>query len=373
MKVSSVYMSLAAFMVATSVHAAPEIEVGGEYNINITNTNDGLNDPNDVKQTSFNLKTAKVALRGKLSDQITWNVLYKAKESELERFWLTNKVADNLDVSIGKQKIKVYGLHRKITSSISPITGAYLANNPLTDKNSIDITYKLAGTITLQAIEDYVKCSDTTTYTVAGTTAKPSTVTTCSSWNEGTTTTQKQKQPALAFEYYGSFGEFSPLVQYALYDLGKSSTASVGLRYKNEFLDTYVDYTLDTRNAKGLNASGVVEEQETKYTGIVAYAEYKAGTYTPYLHVSTLTTDPYLKDDTASTKTVAESNSAGKLDRNEVTYAVGSFYEGYGNFYRPFAHVAISNGDFVDPSDATKTKKKDLSKTDLVVGLQGKF
>jgi hypothetical protein len=371
-KVSHVSLSLAGLALASSVHAAPEIEVGAEYQLNVINTNDGLSDEaKQTKTTSLNLKGAKVIFRGKLSDQISWTVLYKAKESELERFYLTNRVNENLEITIGKQKNKTYGLHRKLTSGVTtPVIAAYLSNNPLKDRVAIDITYKLAGALSLQLVDDY-SCAPSST--------------TCKSWNVGkedpivTNSSEKQtvqKQPAVALEWYGSFGEFSPLLQYAVYDLGKSSTASAGLRYKTDSIDSYIDYTMDTRNNKGLDPADPTNtkyiEQKTTYTGMVAYAEFKAGSYSPFVHLSTLATDPYKAPNaTDDVVTAAEANGSGKLDKNELTVAVGTHFEQWGAFYRPFVDVVLSRGEYVDPSDTTK--KEDRSKTDLVAGLIGKF
>lgn len=389
MKVSSISLSLAGLVLASHLHAAPEIEVGAEYQVNVVNTDDGLNDKDRGKQTkttTFNLKGAKVVFRGKLSDQISWTVLYKAKESELERYYLTNRVNDNLELTIGKQKIKTYGLHRKLTSSVTtPVVAAYLDANPLKDKVALDITYKLAGDLSLQLVDDYSKCASATTYTNDPLTNEvtASTSTDCASWNSGSSagivtnskeTQTNQKQPAFALEWYGSFGDFSPLVQYAVYDLGKSSTASAGVRYKREGVDAYLDYTMDTRNYKGVDPVDATKSIKEKnvYTGIVAYAEYKTGNYTPFLHVSTLNTDPYepagLSD---ATQVALESNSQGKLDKNGMIVAVGTHFDTWGSFYRPFVDVTISSGEFVDPKDTAK--KKDLSKTELVAGLIGKF
>jgi hypothetical protein len=369
-KVSRITLSLAGFAIASSVQAAPEIEIGAEYQLNVVNSDDGLNEEaKQTKTTSLNLKGAKVVFRGKLSDQISWTVLYKAKESELERYYLTNRLNENLEITIGKQKIKTYGLHRKLTSSVtSPVTGAYLANNPMKDRVAIDVTYKLAGSLSLQLVDDY-SC--------------PPSSTTCKSWNQGkddpivTNSSEKQtvqKQPAAALEWYGNFGEFSPLVQYAVYDLGKSSSASAGLRYKTESMVAYIDYTMDTRNNKGVDPSDPSKsvKEKTVYNGMVAYGEFKAGLYTPFVHFSTLATDPFQASGATETSKVAsEANASGKLDKNELTIAVGTHFEHWGAFYRPFVDVVLSRGEFVDPQDASK--KEDRSKTDLVAGLIGKF
>ena len=78
MKLTHIVIGLSGLCLAAHVRAAgAEVEIGGEYQVNATYTNDGLNDPSDIKRSELNLKGAKVAFRGKLSDQITWNVLLK--------------------------------------------------------------------------------------------------------------------------------------------------------------------------------------------------------------------------------------------------------------------------------------------------------
>ncbi len=389
MKVFGTYLTLAGLALTPMVYAVPEVEVGSEYQINVINSNDGLNDKDlgkQTKTTALNLKGAKVVFRGKLSDEIAWTVLYKLKEAELERFYLTYKPFANLDITIGKQKIKTYGLHRRLSSSTTtPVTGAYLDLNPLKDRVALDITYKLGGSWSLQLVDDYSNCSDKTTYTnnPATNQVTASTTTTCTSWNRGSSAgivanskekQTTQKQPAVALEWLGSFGAFSPLVQYAIYDLGKSSTASAGLRYQSEGMDSYVSYTLDTRHNKGVDPveAGRFVEEKNVYMGLVAYAEYKVANYTPFIHFSTLQTDPYESDGLTEDKKIAlEANTQGKLDRNENTIAIGTHFDHWGAYYRPYVDVVVASGEFVDPVDPAS--KKDLTRTDLVVGLIGKF
>jgi hypothetical protein len=365
------------------------VEVGGEYQLNITNTNDGLNDKDrgsQTKTTSLNLKGAKFTLKSKLSDSIDLTVLYKAKEGELERYYVTNKITNNFDLTIGKQKIKTYGLHRKITSgTTTPVLGAYLDQNPLKDKMAIDASYKLAGTFSLQIVEDYSNCKDSDTYAPDPVTSVVSkkTTTACQSWNAGNSTgivanskeTQtKQKQPAVAFEWLGSFGDFSPLLQFAVYDYGKSNTGSVGIRYKSKIVDAYLDYTADTRNDKGIDPNDPAKFTKLKNTigGAAAYVEAKVGNYTPFLHLSSLTTKPYKKPGSTDSEMIAaKSNAQGRLDKNEVTAALGTHYDGWGGFYRPFVDITVASGKYVDFKDPTK--QKTLSKSDFVVGLIGKF
>ena len=66
-----------------------------------------------------------------------------------------------------------------------------------------------------------------------------------------------------------------------------------------------------------------------------------------------------------------EINGDNKLDDNEQTVSVGSYYDAYGSAYRPYAGIALTSGEFVDPKDAAK--KETRTKTDVLVGLLGKF
>ncbi len=342
---------------AAPICAAPaEVEIGGEYQLALIHTDDGLNlEAKQTKETDFAIRAAKIALRGKLSDQISWNVLFMADKSELERYWLTNKVSDNFDVAIGQQKIKVYGWHRRLSSSaVSPVRGAVLDYNPLKDKMAVDLTYKLAGTFSLSFIKDYFDTSTTCQADGTG----------CKSWNGK----DVQKQPAVAFEWIGAFGEIQPLVQFANYDRGNSSTASAGVRYKTDTLDTYVDFTQDTRNEKGVGASGKAEDLKNTITGLAIYGEWKLeGGYTPFWHISTLGVDQY----TAPGQKQRQTNENGKLDDNEQTAALGLWFDLWGTYYRPYVAVARYAGDYADPEDASKTEQR--TKLDVLTGITGKF
>ena len=342
---------------AEPVKITTEIEVGAEYHFQLTNTNDGLKqDAAQVKETDFSTKAAKLSIRGKLTDQISWNLLYQADNNLLERFWLTNKVSDTLEVNIGKQKIKTYGWNRKLMVAWnSPIRPALQGFNPLTDKVAVEATYKWMGTWSLALAKDYFDASATCT---------AATPTACKSWNEY----EVQKQPAIAFEWLGSFGDFQPLVQYARYDRNHSQTYSVGLRMKNDTLDGFVELVGDERNDKAVNVvTGKADNHKNKIQGVVLYSEFYTGTWTPYILASTTNLDEY----TAPGGTEVKTNKDGAVNDNERLASVGVFYEGFTKVYRPYVAVASTMGKYVDPKVVTKEEGR--SKTDFMVGLTGKF
>ncbi len=356
---SGLFLSANAFAAETKVETKinNEVEFGLEYQFQLLNTDDGLKaEGKEVKETEFLTRAAKLAIRGKITDQLSWNVLYQADNGKLERYWLTNKVSDSLEVHIGQQKIKTFGFHRRLTSSsASPIRNSMTTSiNPLTDKLAVDIVYKMFGTWSLAFVKDYYDASTTCNATATSV---------CNSWNGY----DVQKQPAIAFEWLGSFGDFQPLLQYSRYDRNHSSSLSAGLRYKNDMADAYVDYTMDERNAKGADASGKAEDQKTTNTGIVVYGEFFTGSWTPYAMYSTVEVDQYAAPGAKEKKV----NSEGKLDDNEQIITAGVFYEGYGKMYRPYVGVVSTSGKFADPKVTTDEETR--TKLDLMVGLTGKF
>lgn len=352
--VSAVFVSAQARSAEVKINT--EVDVGLEYHFQLLNTDDGLKaEGNETKETDFLTRAAKLSLRGKLTDNLSWNVLYQFDNSLLERYWLTNQITDEFEVSIGKQKIKTFGWHRRLTSSsTSPIRSSILSANPLTDKLAVDFVYKMYGTWSLSLVKDY--------YDPASTCSTAATAT-CKSWNGY----EVQKQPAVVLEWLGKFGEFQPLLQYSRYDRNHSSSASVGLRYKNDFVDAYADYTLDERNDKGLDANGKAEDRENKTQGVVVYGEFFTGTWTPYAMFSTTNLDEYTAPGAEEVKT----NKDGSVNDNEQLIAAGVFYEAYGKMYRPYLGVVSTTGKYVDPEVTSDEETR--SKFDIMLGLTGKF
>lgn len=359
----SLVAAASGLVLSTNVFAAEvkintDVELGLEYHFQLLHTDDGLKaDGAETKETDFHTRAAKLYARGKLTDQISWHVLYQADSAKLERYWLSNKVTDELEVNIGQQKIKTFGWHRRLTSSAtSPIRSSMITSiNPLTDKLAVDLVYKMFGTWSLAFVKDYFDPSAT---------CNTSATATCKSWNGY----EVQKQPAIVAEWIGSFGEWQPLIQYSRYDRNHSSSLSAGVRFKNDLADAYVDYTVDERNDKGLNAvSGKAEDRENKSTGIVVYGEFFTGTYTPYLMYSTVDVDQWA----APGAKEIETNADGRTDDNEQIIATGVFYEGFGKHYRPYLGLVSTSGNYVDAKDATKEETR--SKLDIQLGLTGKF
>lgn len=344
-------VSMAASLSAHTALAAPEVQIGAEYQFRLLHTDDGLNpDAAQKKESDFGLRDAKLLIKGKLAEDLTLNVTHQLDKSTgaLERFWLTKNVTESLDVLVGLQKTRIYGWHRRITGYQTAVKAPYLDFNPMANAVAANVTYKAFGEVTLGLVKDYFDKDEKCKADRSG----------CTSFNGS----DVQKQPAVSFEWIGSFGDVKPLLQYTSYDMNHSKTASAGVRFKNQQLDAHLDYTLDERLLRD-PTTGIKEDESRKITGIVAYGEYNLGSFTPYLHFSTLDYDQGVKD--------VKTNDDGKLNDNEQTIALGSFYNGFGDSYRPYLAVAQTTGDYksVDDPDATVER----SRLEVMLALTGKF
>lgn len=340
---------------AADVKINTTVEVGAEYHFQLLSTDDGLRaEGTETKETDFVTRSAKVAVRGKLTDQLTWNALYQVDKNVVERYMLTNTFNDEVELSVGKQKIKTFGWHRRLSSSTSPIRSSILNSNPLGDALAVDLVYKMFGTWSLAAVKDYYDPASTCTSAArAG----------CKSWNGY----DVQKQPALAFEWIGIIGDWQPLIQYSRYDRNHSSSLSAGLRFKSDLADAYVDYTIDERNDKGLDATGKAKDLKNKTQGIVVYGEFPTALWSPYAMYSTTNLQEFAAPGVAEVKT----NKDGFLNDNERVIAAGVFYDGYGKMYRPYLGVGSSSGKYVDPDNLAAEENR--SKLDIMLGVSGKF
>jgi hypothetical protein len=339
--------------------AAKEIEIGSDYQLSLSQNHE---------QLQFQMKTSKLVARGSLSDTISWLASYRLKESEVDRFYLVNRLGDDWELTIGQQKIKIYGLHRKLNNGTLAVWAAYLAANPLKEKVAMELSYKAAGKLSLQLIEDYSRCIRKTSGTDPNTQSGTATGTvSCTSWNDG----EKMKQPAVAFEWLGALGSFSPLIQYSLYDLGKSSSGSLSLRYQRGPFDAYVDFTRDLRRERFLEDPNSSKTANKLHQNILVYAEYKRDRITPFLQWSTFKTDLTGKGLASAKEIMDEANTAGKFDRNDRTLGVGSYFDHWGPAYRPFLAVTHTTGKARDPQDANNTLGQD--KSELTAGISGRL
>jgi hypothetical protein len=340
MAIGALGLSVAANQSFAEEPKLENLKVGGQYHFGLEN------------------EATKLIVSGYIYDKVYLKIRYSLLNDKLEYGYVEYQPRENFSVALGQNKERIFGWHRRQTSSTSILTANYLSSSmrPFSYPTALQLTYKnnLLGNFLVQIAEDYIKCDEQ-----AGT---------CSSWNRLDANGEKvQKQPAVLSEWIGKIGPVQPLVQYAAYDKGKSYTMSFGLRYKTDLFDVYADYVTDNRVIKGNNGVQSVEE-ENILTGYVLVAELKAGSFTPYFHYSMFDYEQYV----AAGVSQPEKNSGyGKWDDNGNTIALGTYWDSWSKAFRPYGAVVMESGDFEDPKDISKTKT--MSELKVLLGVVGDF
>ncbi|MFW7379760.1 MAG: porin [Oligoflexus sp.] len=331
---------------------------GGQYHFNLFYSDDGLNDAEAAGRTAsqrfgVNARAAKLVFKSGLAENVDLMVRYSMTSNQLEYAYLDYKVNSALTLTVGRTKERIFGWHRRQTSSLTPVTAAYLSLKPFGYPDGVQATYKLGNhKFLLQVVKDFFDCNGAQ----------------CDSWNElDANGREKQKQPAILSEWIGTFGAIQPLVQYASYDQGKSSTYTAGIRYNTQRFDVYGDYVVDNRVKRGVDA-GQTRKEENVMTGYVVHGEWNQGKFTPFFHISSFAYDEF----TAPGQTATEVNSAyTQFDDNNMTWGIGSHYNLVNEVFRPYVVLFSKSGDFVDPQDASKSKP--MAEMQVVAGVTGNF
>jgi hypothetical protein len=341
--------------------AEPEIEnlkIGGQYHFRLLYSDDGLNDAEPTREASartlFENAGTKFMFHGNLYDDVYVRMRYNALSSKLDYGYVKYTGLDDVALTFGQTKERLFGWHRRLTSAVSIVVAEFHSLKPFSYPKMVEVQYDgLPGHVLIQVANDYFNCPATGD---------------CISWNQQDADGEKaQDQPAILAEWIGEYGSFQPLAQYASYDQGKSYTYTLGLRYKNDTYDVYGDYVVDNRVYKGATTGQPIEE-ENILTGWVVQGEMKVGQLTPYVHVSSFDYEQY----TAAGGDQPEINSAyGRFDDNAMTVSVGTHFDNWGPGFRPYAALIRVSGDYQDPEDATASKT--LAEMQVVGGVTGDF
>lgn len=329
------------------------LTLGAMYHFNIEQADNGLYNPSETKESlNQGFDFVRLIAKGDLSDKTSLFMRYNLSKSSLERFNLTHKLTDKISVLAGLQKARVFGWHRRISSGLLATESRYVSSSFRPFSNTIMLQLEAKydfGKFTVQVVEDYVECSNSP----------------CTSWNQKDENDNVVRtQPGVLAEWIGSFGAFKPLVQYGRYDLGKSYTATVGLRYKKNNLDLHTDYVMDERLKRGSSVAGETETTR-KLVGMTVQANYRFGDFTPYAHLSS-----FEVEDTSGgvvvQKALNTSTSSGDLDREGQTLAVGAYYDGLGEYARPYLSFSTKSGDY-----SVGEGEKTLTTTSVTAGVVG--
>lgn len=336
----------------------PTFQFGSELHFNFFYSDDGLNDLDTPERSAskrfgVGTNTAKVLFRSKITDNLNFVMRHNLLNGNLEFAYISHQTTSALNLTVGRTKERIFGWHRRDTGGLTPIVGSFIGLKPFDYPDGLQVTYKKGkNQFLVQIVRDFFDCS-----------SDP-----CESWNQRDADGQLvQKQPAILAEWIGSFGSLYPLIQYASYDLGKSSTWSAGLRYLNQRYNIHADYVNDSRLKRawdGVEASG----EKNTLTAYVIHGVVNMGKYSPFFHFSSFDYDQY----TAPGTPAIEVNSRyTRFDDNNVTWGIGSHFNKYSDSFRPYVMLVSRSGDFVDAKNPTKSVN--LSEMRTILGLTSSF
>lgn len=167
-----------------------------------------------------------------------------------------------------------------------------------------------------------------------------------------------QKQPAVTFQWMGSFGPVTPLVQVVPYDEGRSLSYAVGLGVEAAGLTAYLDYVSDSRTMSKSITGG--EEVTDVQTSINLDLLYAAGAVSPFLKV--------VSYDKVQDGTDLEVNSdADTIDDNALIWTVGTNLDFVADYWVPY--VALKSTSFaVNDANGEKETRTNM---DVILGVGG--
>lgn len=152
---------------------------------------------------------------------------------------------------------------------------------------------------------------------------------------------------------------WKPLLQLATYDAGHSRIVSLGGQYKDGPWLAYIQTAADLQAQ--INSGEKTIHQRNYANGLI---EYSYAEWTPFLRWQWFDIRQgglNLKGNSASVKDVSD------IDDNIASLSVGGRFTHYGERFMPYFAVAASQGRFLDSSDETTTKIRNLAQIKLGV------
>jgi len=357
-------MSILAVMVLVSEKGKAQDEgikpfkFGAQYRFNLFYSDDGLNDVETANRKAsprlgINSDAVKLIFKTGIAENLDASFRFNILANKLEYAYLDYQPLESVIFTVGRGKERIFGWHRRLTGSLTPIVAPYLSERPLSYPDGFQVTYKYKhGQLLVQLVKDFFDCDSSP----------------CESWNRlDADGKEVQKQAAVISEWIGKYGIFQPLIQFASYDQGKSSTWSVGLRLKSDQFDIHADFVTDNRIKRGFDGTANQEEKNV-LRGYALHGEWSIKKFTPYFHLSSFDLDQFEAKGTADIKVNSQYN---KFDNNNLTFGIGSHYDLVTEAFRPYFLLASKSGEFVDPKDSLKSKK--FTEMQVLVGLTGEF
>lgn len=344
MKISIFFLSFfySCFLFATDHN----IKTKFAYNFYLNHHDDGLNDKKDA-YSQFDYKNMRIGFSGNVSKDLMFEVeLNTPGDVSTDHIELTYTKFDFMKVVFGNPKAMIYGWRQKLDGPMDYLASASASLSPIGREKAVKVVvHNAIGDFSVMSMND----------------AKPrcSTEGSCQSWSK------EENSYATSAEWIGSFGSFQPLLQYGLYDLGHSSTMTLGVRFSESYVDAQIDYIADKRSNKGADVNGQPEDQFDNLTGVNVTAELKFGALSPYVHYST-----YQKKDYTPEGSVEKKFNSGKsFDDNKTAIALGLSANILTDHMSPYIVYIDESGDF----GSDNSNVKSLSLKTLKVGLKGSW
>jgi len=347
---TSIFAFSANLYAANVTIAGNEAALGAEYRINFAHNNNGLLKDEDNKPkstTDISAPWTSLTLSGKVSEKLSYDMNYMLKSDGGTWNWLTVDFACNemfkTRAALSFPNMGGWEFFNATYDAFAP--SAYLKHLPLdgvTPHLEQYVTVGNFGTASLQFMNDVVA--------VEGSTGA-----------DGLRFNTEQKRPISVFQYRGTFGGVTPLLQYAKYDNGKSSYMNLGVNVKVADLDAYVDYVSDSRALRA--AANSDDSVSNAMSNIVLDLRYMYGKHQIFFKYSMF--DVKQEDDVKG-NTVAGSND--DFDDNGNSLSLGVVCKETDGF-NPYASMEQRSAKFLKGTDETE------SRSDLAFnfGVMGKF
>lgn len=205
-------------------------------------------------------------------------------------------------------------------------------------------SHQTFGILNLQVTDDAQKTLDETGTCTAN----------CNYYN------QSPQQPLLLTQWYGTYGNFMPLIQYVPYDgMNHSHQLVFGIGYTSDSFNATLDQVRDTRKEL-INGADNVDILVSTTLDMTA----QAGMYRPFFKYTQFDRRQDQSDHTGNLATDA-------FDDNGSIALMGVRFLHWGEGFKPFAGARLLQADILEDASDTSGKTRSSRGTDFLLGASG--
>ncbi len=344
-------------MLSSNLMAAEMPKLGGLFKGELVKNDNKTMEASDTKSGSLSSLSQRAFLdmtvAGSLSEtvkfdsQVTFinggegaNFCQGTPVKKANGTWWANSA---FSVTIGCSKDRVGGwdfANYEEAATIRPALPMKISYGPNSSmyNPAIDLSLHMFGDLTLRLQDDVEADNNNTTR-----------------WNAS-----GEEQQTWGIEWTGEFAGIKPILQYASFDAGHSSTFDVGFSVMASGLNLTFDWMSLNKGNKVASDDGLKSKNKVdKSTRMSLEATYALPMVTPYLYWSNFKNKLWEKDPGANSK-------QGTWDHEGQVISLGVMANNVSANFTPYLAVDMQGGKFANnAADATAK----ASKTDLVVRL----